>query len=105
MPKPELGKKRQCPSCSARFYDMRRSPIVCPSCGAQFEADMITRAKRSRSKPKPEAEEPEAAESEVEETGTAAEEEEDYEDVIEDADELGEDDLSEVVGGEDEDER
>jgi uncharacterized protein (TIGR02300 family) len=35
--KPELGTKRQCRSCSNRFYDLNRDPIVCPKCGAKFE--------------------------------------------------------------------
>jgi len=37
MPKPEWGVKRACPSCSARFYDLKRTPIVCPECDAPFE--------------------------------------------------------------------
>jgi len=35
--KPELGTKRQCRSCSNRFYDLNRDPITCPKCGAIFE--------------------------------------------------------------------
>jgi uncharacterized protein (TIGR02300 family) len=34
--KAELGTKRTCPSCAARFYDLLKSPIVCPKCGANF---------------------------------------------------------------------
>ena len=37
MAKPELGTKRQCRSCSNRFYDLNRDPITCPKCGAIFE--------------------------------------------------------------------
>lgn len=36
MVKAELGTKRTCPSCAARFYDLLKSPIVCPKCGANF---------------------------------------------------------------------
>ena len=32
MPKPEWGSKRDCASCGARFYDLKRTPIVCPKC-------------------------------------------------------------------------
>ncbi len=32
MPKPEWGAKRACASCGARFYDLNRTPIVCPKC-------------------------------------------------------------------------
>jgi uncharacterized protein (TIGR02300 family) len=31
--KPELGVKRVCGSCGSKFYDLARSPIVCPKCG------------------------------------------------------------------------
>ena len=31
-----LGAKRRCLSCAAPFYDLNRSPIVCPKCGASF---------------------------------------------------------------------
>jgi uncharacterized protein (TIGR02300 family) len=29
------GTKRLCQECQVRFYDLRRDPILCPSCGAQ----------------------------------------------------------------------
>ncbi|WP_339852442.1 FYDLN acid domain-containing protein, partial [uncultured Nisaea sp.] len=32
MAKPEWGIKRTCQSCGARFYDLMKSPIVCPKC-------------------------------------------------------------------------
>jgi uncharacterized protein (TIGR02300 family) len=35
MAKPELGTKRVCVSCSARFYDLTKVPAVCPKCGAE----------------------------------------------------------------------
>jgi hypothetical protein len=31
MTKPELGTKRMCASCGARFYDLLHSPITCRS--------------------------------------------------------------------------
>ena len=37
MAKPELGTKRLCGSCGAKFYDLSKSPIVCPKCGTTFE--------------------------------------------------------------------
>lgn len=36
MPKPEWGTKRLCASCGARFYDLGRTPIVCPKCAAPW---------------------------------------------------------------------
>jgi uncharacterized protein (TIGR02300 family) len=35
--KPELGTKRLCGSCAAKFYDLNKSPIVCPKCNTVFE--------------------------------------------------------------------
>jgi uncharacterized protein (TIGR02300 family) len=42
--KPELGLKRQCMSCGAKFYDLNKDPIVCPKCGTVFQAAALTRA-------------------------------------------------------------
>ena len=33
MPKEEWGVKRVCPSCSVRFYDLKKDPMLCPACG------------------------------------------------------------------------
>ena len=35
--KPELGTKRLCGSCGAKFYDLSKDPIICPKCGTVFE--------------------------------------------------------------------
>ena len=37
MAKPELGAKRQCQACGAKFFDFNRDPIVCPKCGTVFQ--------------------------------------------------------------------
>ena len=37
MAKPELGTKRLCASCGAKFYDLSKDPITCPKCGTVFE--------------------------------------------------------------------
>ncbi|MDC7787118.1 TIGR02300 family protein [Rhodoplanes sp. TEM] len=37
MAKPELGTKRLCASCGAKFYDLSKDPIVCPKCGTVYE--------------------------------------------------------------------
>jgi uncharacterized protein (TIGR02300 family) len=42
--KPELGLKRQCMSCGAKFYDLNRDPAVCPKCGTVFQAVALSRA-------------------------------------------------------------
>jgi uncharacterized protein (TIGR02300 family) len=35
--KPELGTKRLCAHCGARFYDLNHAPITCPKCGRVSE--------------------------------------------------------------------
>ena len=37
MSKPARGTKRVCPSCGARFYDLNRTPIVCPLCQSIYQ--------------------------------------------------------------------
>ena len=36
LSKPELGTKRLCGNCGAKFYDLNRDPIVCPACATVF---------------------------------------------------------------------
>lgn len=39
MVKPELGSKRVCVSCSAKFYDLGKTPAVCPKCATEQPAE------------------------------------------------------------------
>ncbi|HVO14803.1 MAG TPA: TIGR02300 family protein [Alphaproteobacteria bacterium] len=112
MAKAALGQKRVCLHCGARFYDLNKHPIVCPSCGTTFEPEAFVRTRRTRPAPveapkavaRP-APEPEIeADVEVEDVLPAEEEEEaeaeaEEEEVLEDASELGEDedDMAEVI--------
>jgi uncharacterized protein (TIGR02300 family) len=41
--KPELGTKRLCAGCGAKFYDLSKTPIVCPKCGTVYEIAPATR--------------------------------------------------------------
>ena len=50
MAKPELGTKRLCGSCGAKFYDLSKDPIVCPKCGTVFEIVVPVRAAGRRSR-------------------------------------------------------
>jgi len=112
LAKAALGQKRVCLHCGARFYDLNKHPIVCPSCGTTFEPEAFVRTRRTRPAPveapkavaRP-APEPEIeADVEVEDVLPAEEEEEaeaeaEEEEVLEDASELGEDedDMAEVI--------
>lgn len=68
MAKPELGTKRLCANCAAKFYDLHRSPIVCPKCSTVFVPPTTARgrpeAARVVAEPIDEVAAPEAAEAE-----------------------------------------
>jgi uncharacterized protein (TIGR02300 family) len=85
--KPELGTKRVCPSCAARFYDLQKRPIECPKCNFAFEPEMLLKQRRTRA---PEEVKPAvvAEPEDEEEVETAAEEE--AEDATADEEELEE---------------
>ena len=46
MANPELGTKRLCASCGAKFYDLDKDPIHCPKCGGVYEVVVATRPVR-----------------------------------------------------------
>src|SRR5579871_6687249 len=46
--KADLGTKRACPSCNARFYDLAKRPIECPKCGFSYEPEALFKQRRSR---------------------------------------------------------
>ena len=114
------GTKRMCLSCGQRFYDMRREPIVCPSCDAPFELNSPARTRRQRAPvereeaappPAPLATAKVSAEAPAEDTEMTAIESEEADsnieaegesaETIEDPSELGEDedDMAEVIEG------
>ena len=43
--RPELGAKRHCPNCGAKYYDLNRDPITCPKCGTVYEVATLTRVR------------------------------------------------------------
>ena len=53
MAKPELGTKRLCANCGAKFYDLNKDPIHCPKCGAVYEVVVATRPARLGAAPGP----------------------------------------------------
>lgn len=97
MASPELGTKRVCVACGARFYDLNKAPPVCPKCGTEQPVEQprprrtggnVVEEKRPK---KPVVAGPEDADIEVEVP------EEVEEDVLEDASEL-EDDAETLSG-------
>ena len=37
MVDPKLGTKRVCEACGAKFYDLNKSPAICPKCGHVYD--------------------------------------------------------------------
>jgi uncharacterized protein (TIGR02300 family) len=129
--KPELGTKRLCASCGARFYDLSKTPITCPKCGTLFEVTPTTTRPRPEQRvvrePEPEAEEVQEAETisleeadaeaqgkktpaaaqgteAAEDTDEAVEDDGGAEDTFIEEEEEEDTDVSEIIGGEIEDE-
>lgn len=57
MAKPELGTKRLCGNCAAKFYDLGKDPIVCPKCHTVLQLTAATRARGEAARAQAAAEE------------------------------------------------
>lgn len=44
----ELGIKRDCPNCGARFYDLKKDPAHCPKCDEEFTPEVLLKPRRGR---------------------------------------------------------
>ncbi len=98
MAKPELGLKRVCVACSTRFYDLMRTPAICPKCGTEQPLEQP----RLRRPPSPLPEDkrlkkPAPAEDSDSDADVEVEEDEAEEGVLEDTSELEDD--ADAIGG------
>lgn len=91
MAKAELGLKRTCVDCGARFYDLHQVPPVCPKCGAS-QPTSASRLKR-RDDGLPDDKEKNLSED-VHETEVDLDTDDTADDVISDDDALDDDDIS-----------
>ncbi len=48
MAKLAWGTKLTCPSCGARFYDLRRPSVACPKCETPYGGKINVKPKRTR---------------------------------------------------------
>lgn len=97
MAKPEWGNKRRCLSCSAAFYDLGKSPIICPKCGTEFNPEALVKTRRPARveeakvvKAPIKAVVDDAADPDVEDAVIG-------DDILEDADEFEEEDVGEEI--------
>lgn len=116
MTKEDWGTKRLCQSCATKFYDFSRTPIVCPKCAATIDPESLLKSRRSRPSASKAAKTPkpvlvpkpaksdsddagnEAAAAEDEDIDALDENDDDDDSVLQDASDLGGDDVKEVVG-------
>ncbi|GEP06230.1 TIGR02300 family protein [Methylobacterium oxalidis] len=120
MARPELGIKRQCMSCGAKFYDLDRDPAVCPKCGTVYQAVATSRiaapalAARSTTEDEEETDdkgpemvsldEVEAAEDDVDtstddDAGDDADSGDSDDDTFLEEEDTGDDDVSDLIDG------
>ena len=99
MAKAELGMKLTCDSCGARFYDLNKTPGICPKCGTANARPVIFKASRRPAEDREKAAAAAAAAAKAAKAVPADEDDvevpaDDDEDeaVIEDTSDLGEDD-------------
>ena len=64
MPEMDLGQKQACSDCGSLFFDLHKSPPVCPSCGEEMR---LTQPRAPAPAPKPEIP-PDVVEDPVDET-------------------------------------
>lgn len=50
MLRSELGTKRICPNCAAKFYDLGRNPVECPKCGHSFVPEVDRKPSKASAK-------------------------------------------------------
>lgn len=50
MAKPEWGKKRTCPECETRFYDLNAEEVKCPSCGHVINPNEVWKMSKTTTK-------------------------------------------------------
>jgi uncharacterized protein (TIGR02300 family) len=65
MSKPVRGIKRVCQSCGTRFYDLGRTPIVCPACQTVYQVTQPTSRRGERVAPPPDVREKQEPEVET----------------------------------------
>ncbi|MDE2030360.1 MAG: TIGR02300 family protein [Alphaproteobacteria bacterium] len=94
MSKAEWGTKRVCPSCGKLYYDMKKTPPVCPACKTPFDPETLLRTRRGRASEKKPAAKPVDT---IDDLPIAEDSGEDADSMIEDAEELGDDEVDDVV--------
>lgn len=90
----ELGQKRRCNSCGMKFYDFKKTPIICPNCSTEFDPESLLKSRRGRGAAKAVEVSATAKDETKDEDELLASEDEDFEseDSFNDGDDLPADD-------------
>ncbi len=92
------GLKRICMNCGARFYDLDKTPIICPSCETEFTGEIKVKSRRGRTATE---EIIPVKEAEVKKPEVEEKEDEDIDDIDADDDIVSLDDVDEDLDDED----
>ncbi len=108
MGKVDLGEKLTCSSCGARYYDLSKSPALCPKCGTENERPKTFRTKKAEApapKPVKESAPPKTVKTtdpeDIEDLDNIDTGDDDDDDLIDDAaalDDEDDDDVDSVIG-------
>jgi len=101
--KPEWGVKRICRKCAAHFYDLQKVNFECPKCNASYSQDdfQIKTLKSEGSKVKKKIDKVNL-EDNLDMIDVGLEQDIDDGDLLEDAEELSDENVSDVIDREDE---
>ena len=91
MVNPDWGIKRTCHSCGAKYYDFKKKVPECPSCNTVFDPEALLKSRR-RAMPEEKVKKVEVVE-EVEVEAEAEVEETESDEVLENTDDLGGDEV------------
>ncbi|WP_068085151.1 TIGR02300 family protein [Polycladidibacter stylochi] len=103
MARPELGTKRTCAGCGAKYYDLDRDPIICPKCGEMYDLGITVKTAKAAKSVKEELEEELETTTPANVELVSLEDAEDDDDSAEDIPDLGDDDIETDLGDDDSD--
>lgn len=104
MGKVDLGEKLTCSSCGARYYDLNKTPALCPKCGAENARPKVFKTKKAEAAAKPAIDEPdpkkakEGDDEDIDDIEDIEDVEDDDDDLLNDDDDLDDDDVGSVIG-------
>lgn len=102
MGKADLGEKLTCSDCGARYYDLNKTPALCPKCGAENARPKVFKTKKAEAAIKPTKDEPKPKktsddEDDIEDIEDIEDVEDDDDDILSDDDD-DDDDVGSVIG-------